>query len=86
MTAWDPGFEESIARTTHLKRQLARTGASTLDLARWTLQAEENMTEASSGQVRTSSCIWASYVTLHGETYVSALSNEPAENLYTMPR
>ncbi|EFZ03787.1 hypothetical protein MAA_00861 [Metarhizium robertsii ARSEF 23] len=39
------------------------------------------MTEASSGQVRTSSCIWASYVTLHGETYVSALNNEPAEEL-----
>ncbi|KIE01411.1 hypothetical protein MAJ_02752, partial [Metarhizium majus ARSEF 297] len=39
------------------------------------------MTEASSGQVRTSSCIWASCVTLHGETYVSALSNEPAEEL-----
>ncbi|EFY84122.1 hypothetical protein MAC_09833 [Metarhizium acridum CQMa 102] len=78
---WDPGFEESIARTTHLKRQLARTSVSTLDLARWTLQAEDEITEASSGEVTTSSCIWANYVTLHGETYVSALSNEPAEEL-----
>lgn len=81
MTDWDPDFKGLTVRSAHLERDLLHSGASRLDLARSTLQIEEKITEATRGEVRTSSCIWATYTKLHGETYVSALSNTPAEDL-----
>lgn len=85
VTIWDPGFELPIAQSADLKRHLASKRASRRDLVRSTLQAKEKMVEASSGQVETSSRIWATYVKLHGETYVSALSNNHGEDLVYDP-
>lgn len=85
VTRWDPGFELPIARSADLKGYLAAKRASRLDLARSTLQAKEKIAEASSGEVSTSSCIWATYVTLHDEKYVSVLSNNHGEDLIYDP-
>ncbi|KAL7920905.1 hypothetical protein ACQKWADRAFT_321816 [Trichoderma austrokoningii] len=85
VTAWDAGFELPIAQSADLKRHLASKRASRRDLLRSTLQAKEKIVEASSGQVKTSSRIWATYVTLHGETYVSALRNNGGDELVYDP-
>lgn len=85
VTSWDPGFELPIAQSADLKRHLASKRASRRDLARSTLRAKEKMVEASSGEVKTSSRIWATYVTLHGDTYVSALSNNHGDDLIFDP-
>ncbi|KAK1249769.1 hypothetical protein MKX08_009772 [Trichoderma sp. CBMAI-0020] len=85
VTTWDPGFALPIAQSADLKRHLASQRASRRDLVRSTLQAKEKMVEASSGQVETSSRIWATYVKLHGETYVSALSNSHGDDLVYDP-
>lgn len=85
MTRWDPGFELPIARSADLKRYLAAKRTSRLDLARSTLQVKEKIAEASSGEVSTSSRIWATYVTLHDEKYVSALSNNRGDDLVYDP-
>lgn len=85
MTIWDPGFELPIAQSADLKRHLASKRASRRDLVRSTLHAKEKIVEASSGQVKTSSRIWATYVKLHGETYVSALSNNHGDDLVYDP-
>lgn len=85
MTIWDPGFELPLAQSADLKRLLASKGASRRDLVRSTLKAIEKVAEASSGQVKTSSRIWATYMTLHGETYVSSLSNKHGDDLVYDP-
>lgn len=85
MITWDPGFELPIAQSADVKRHLASKRASRRDLVRSTLQAKEKIVEASSGQVKTSSRIWATCVTLHGETYVSALSNNHGDDLVYDP-
>lgn len=85
MTTWDPGFELPLAQSADLKRLLASKRASRRDLVRSTLKAKEKMVEASSGQVETSSRVWATYVTLHGETYVSGLSNNHGDDLVYDP-
>ncbi|KAL7794340.1 hypothetical protein V8C37DRAFT_415184 [Trichoderma ceciliae] len=69
VTRWDPGFEPSIAPLADLERRLTCKRTSMLDMA----------------EVRTSSCIWATYVTLHGETYVSALSNKRTDEVVYDP-
>lgn len=86
VTSWDPDFEGLIVRSTHPERESIHSSASRLDLARLTLQAEEKITKASRGEVTTSSCIWATYAKLHGETYVSTLSNRPTADLLYDPK
>ncbi|KAL6909109.1 hypothetical protein GGI43DRAFT_168195 [Trichoderma evansii] len=85
VTRWDPGFELPVAQSAELKRYLASKRASRLSLVRSTLWAKEKIVEASSGEVSTSSRIWATYVSLHHEKYVSTLSNSQGDELIYDP-
>ncbi|KAL7940556.1 hypothetical protein V8C42DRAFT_337215 [Trichoderma barbatum] len=86
VTRWDRGFKLPIAQSAERERHLKNNYTSTLDIARSTLQVKERITRASRKEVRTSSGIWATYVTLHGETYVSTLSNSCGQSPIYSPR
>lgn len=81
---WDNNFSLSNARSSEYERQLMRNGTS-LDIARLAMLIEEKVMGACQGEVNTSSCIWATYVTLRGESYLSTLSNEAGDQLLYDP-
>ncbi|KAL7902144.1 hypothetical protein HDV64DRAFT_239517 [Trichoderma sp. TUCIM 5745] len=56
-----------------------------LHMAQSTLQVEKKITEVSTSEVKTSSCIWATFITLHNEIYVSTLSNTCGDTLIYNP-
>lgn len=82
---WDNDFSLSEARSFEYERQLMRNGNAMLDIARSSMLIEADVTRPCQVEVNTSGCIWATYVTLRGESYLSTLSNEAGDQLVYDP-
>ncbi|KAK9445006.1 hypothetical protein VB005_01468 [Metarhizium brunneum] len=76
VNCWDEDFSLSAGRSSDY-HHLLRNGNTMLDIARSAIQAEKNITKACKAQINTAHCIWVTYVTLRGESYLSSLSDDP---------
>ncbi|KAH0592480.1 hypothetical protein MHUMG1_09751 [Metarhizium humberi] len=77
VNCWDNEFDLSARRSSDYQHHLMRNDATMLDIARSAIRTEASITKACKAQIDTAHCIWATYVTLRGESYLSSLSNGP---------